>query len=183
MSACAAHEWKFRLATVSLGTGYRNMRNLFTLIEAVLDTYDRPDLRPKPDGTTFCNVAVATVAAAMGCTQLEGKNADQIVAFLDTDPDWSDVPMEKAQDMANQGSLLIAGLDSKALSQTHGHVVVIRPGKICYSGKWGATPRVLNIGAENFIARGQRGVMSNLAAGLNEAFEPVPKIWVWRPSL
>jgi hypothetical protein len=159
------------------------MRNQLTLIEAVLDTYDRPDLTPRPDGTTFCNVAVAAVASAMGCGDLNGKTADQMVSFLDSSTDWSDVPMEKAQDMANQGSLLVAGLDSKALNQAHGHVAVIRPGKVCYSGKWGATPRVLNIGAENFIARAKRGVMTNLAVGLNEAFAPPPKIWVWRPSL
>lgn len=159
------------------------MKDLISLIDSICDTYDRPDLAPKTDGTTFCNVAVSAVATAMGCGQLAGKTADQMIAFLTTSPDWSEIPFEKAQDMANQGSLLIAGLDSKALKQGHGHVVVIRPGKPTYSGKWGPTPRCLNVGAENFLARAKRGPLTNQPCGINQAFVDKPKFWAWRPTL
>lgn len=159
------------------------MKDPIALIEAILDVYDRHDLQPLADGTTFCNVAVDSIAKAMGYTQLGSKTADQIVAFLEVSDDWSEIPMEKVQDMANQGSLLIAGLDSVALNQAHGHVCVIRPGKFVYSGKWQATPRCVNIGAENFIARAKRGPLTNQQAGLNEAFQPLPKIWVLRSTL
>lgn len=160
-----------------------NVKDPIALIDAILDVYDRRDLQPLPDGTTFCNLAVDSIAKAVGYTQLGSKTADQIVAFLQESSDWSEIPMVKAQDMANQGSLLIAGLDSTGLDQAHGHVCVIRPGKIVYSGKWGATPRCVNIGAENFIARAKKGPLTNQPAGLNEAFQPLPKIWVLRSTL
>lgn len=164
-------------------TGFKSMRDLITLIDAVLDVYDNRDLQPLADGTTFCNLAVNFVAVAMGCKDLTGKTADEIMGLIEASDDWSDVPFEKAQDMANGGSLLIAGLESKELGAAHGHVVVIRPGRFCYSGKWGKTPRCLNIGKENFIARAKHGPLVNQPAGLNEAFVPPPKIYVWRPSL
>lgn len=158
------------------------MKDIITLIDSILDTYDNRDLQPH-DGVTFCNLAVMFVATAMGCKGFAGLTADQIIEMMESSDCFSDVPFEKAQEMANQGSLLIAGLSSKELNQEHGHVVVIRPGKTCYSGKWGPTPRCLNIGGENFIARAKRGPLTNAPAGLNEAFVQLPKIWVWRPSL
>jgi hypothetical protein len=164
-------------------TGYTNMRDVITLIDAICDVYDTQAFIPHADGTTFCNLAVAAVAGAMGCNDLNNQTADQIVDTLRKSPDWGEVPFEKVQDMANQGSLLIAGLEAKDLNQAHGHVVVIRPGKFCYSGKWGKTPRCLNIGAENFLGRAKRGPLTNQPAGLNEAFVEMPKIWVWKRSL
>ena len=168
---------------VTLPTGYTKVRDVIGLIDAICDVYDNQAYAPLPDGTTFCNLGVSVVAASMGCKDFFGKTADEIVAFISADPNWSPVPIENAQDLANQGSLLIAGLDSKSLGQAHGHVVVIRPGKPCFSGKWGPTPRCLNIGAENFLARAKRGPLTNQPAGLNESFVEVPKIWAWRQSL
>lgn len=98
-------------------------------------------------------------------------------------PDWSPVPFENAQNLANQGSLVIAGLSGEDLGNGHGHVVVIRPGRQCQSGKWGLTPRCLNIGKTDFIARAQSGPLIMMPVGLNDAFIPLPKIYVWRSSL
>lgn len=159
------------------------MKDPIALIDAILDTYDRADLQPLADGTTFCNLAVDSVAKAMGYTQLGSKTADQIVMFLDGSAEWSETPFAKAQDLANQGSLLIAGLTSTQMGQAHGHVCIIRPGKVVYSGKWGFSPRCLNIGSENFIARAKRGPLTNQPAGLNESFRDLPKIWVLRSTL
>lgn len=160
------------------------MKDPILLIDAILDAYDRMDFRPNPDGSTHCNQAVqAILVTVAGYSAMAGMMADQMVAFMASSPEWSLVPMEQAQDMANEGSLLVAGLDSKALNQAHGHVVVIRPGKPVFSGKWGSTPRVLNIGASDFIARGQSGAMTNQPCGLNESFIPLPKIWVLRSTL
>lgn len=158
------------------------MRNLIGLFDAVCEAYDNPDFVPK-DGVTHCNEAVAYVANSLGCTDFELKTADEIIQLVEGSPDWSTVTILNAQDMANQGSLLIAGLNSTELGQKHGHVVVIRPGKLCFSGKWGPCPRILNIGAENFLARAKKGPLIGMAVGLNEAFVPMPKIFVWRPSL
>lgn len=158
------------------------MRDLITLIDVICEAYDRVDLQPR-DGLTFCNQAVAMVADVMGCKDLDFKTADEIVLFITNNPDWQLVQMENIQDMANKGSLCIAGLDSIALKQAHGHVVVIRPGKLVYSGKWGPTPRCLQIGAEMFLARAKKGPLTAMSCGVNEAFQDKPHFWVWRPSL
>lgn len=164
-------------------TGYTKVRDVVTLIDAICDAYDRNDYRPSPDGSTHCNQAVQSIAQAMGCQDLNAKSADEIVDFISSSDEWSDVPFERAQDMANQGSLLVAGLKSKDLDAQHGHVVVVRPGKACQSGKWGLTPRCVNIGKSDFIARAQSGPLTMMPVGLNDAFIPLPKIWVWRRSL
>lgn len=158
------------------------MKNLIGLVDAIFDVYDNPDLLPK-DNVTFCNVSVWLVAEALGYRTLTGKTADDIMKFIEDNEDWSDVPLEKVQDMANAGSLIIAGLTGKELNQDHGHVVVVRPGIPCYSGKWGKVPRVLNVGSENFVARAKRGPLKGMAVGVNESFVPLPKFYVWRPSL
>jgi len=158
-------------------------RDVITLIDAICDVYDNHAYMPTPDGITFCNLATTAVAVAMGCKDFQGKTADEIVAFISSSEEWSAIPLEKAQDIANQGSLVVAGANAKTLGQAHGHIVVIRPGKPCYSGKWGLTPRVLNVGAENFLARAKRGPLTNQPAGLNEAFVNMPTIWAWRQSL
>lgn len=175
-------KWPVALTVPISWTGYRSMRDLITLIDAILDTYDNTDLQPH-DGITYCNLAVNFVATAMGCKAFAGLTADQILDLVENNECWSDVPFEKAQDMANQGTLVVAGLTSQQLNQEHGHVVVIRPGKPCYSGKWGKTPRCLNIGEQNFIARAKKGSLINAPVGVNEAFIPLPKFWAWRPSL
>lgn len=159
------------------------MKDPIALIDAILDVYDRLDFHPNPDGSTHCNQAVNAVCQALGYQKLAGLTADQIVAFLTASDEWSLTSLDKSQNLANEGSLLIAGLDSKALSQDHGHVVVIRPGKPVFSGKWGPSPRVLNIGAHDFIARAPNGPLTNQPCGLNEAFVPLPKIWVLRTTL
>lgn len=158
------------------------MKDLITLIDSICEAYDRPDFVPA-NGETHCNQAVSMIADIMGCKTLDFKSADEIVTYIAANPDWQEIQLSQAQDMANQGSLCIAGLDSKTLNDTHGHVVVIRPGKVVYSGKWGPTPRCLNIGAENFLARAKRGPLTAMSCGINEAFVPLPKFFVWRPSL
>ncbi len=164
-------------------TGYTNMRDVITLIDAICDVYDRTDFHPSPDGSTHCNQAVDAIAEAMGCLEFKNLTADQMIDHMESSPKFGPVDFERAQDMANRGSLVIAALRSSDLKQAHGHIVVIRPGKPCQSGKWGATPRCLNIGASDFIARAQSGPLKMMPVGLNDAFIPKPRIWVWEASL
>lgn len=159
------------------------MKNLLGLFEAICDTYDRVDFLSAADGTTHCNQACAAVAELLGCKDLTDRTADGIVEHLAVNPGWSAVSMEEAQERANEGSLVIAGLDSKALNQSHGHVVVIRPGIVCYSGKWGKTARCMNFGQEVFLGRAKKGPLTQMPAGVNEAFVPLPTFWVWKASL
>lgn len=188
-SGASSIKWAFAQMGVWIGlifttkkTGWSEMKDLITLFDSICEAYDRPDFIPK-NGITYCNQAVDMVAGAMGCHDFEMKNANEIVEFMVSDSNWQEIKMNQAQDMANEGSLCVAGIDSATLKQEHGHVVVIRPGKQVYSGKWGLTPRCLNIGEENFLARAKKGPLTAMSCGLNEAFQPLPQIWVWRPSL
>jgi hypothetical protein len=165
------------------GTGYKNMRDLIALIDAVCDAYDRADFKPNPDGSTHCNQAVQAIAEAMGCFDFKDLTADQMVDLMETSKRWQPVDFARAQDITNRGSLVVAGLKSNDLKQGHGHVVVVRPGHPCQSGKWGATPRCVNIGGHDFLARAQVGPLTMMPVGLNDAFIPMPKIWAWEQSL
>lgn len=162
------------------------MRNLIGLIDACLDAYDRSDFRPNPDGSTHCNQAVQTIAAAaFNYNEWRGMMANAMVDFLAASDSWNLIDMSLAQGNANNGSLVVACLAGAAMTPpaSHGHIVVIRPGLQCDSGKWGAVPRCVNIGASDFIARAQTGVLTNMAAGVNDAFIPKPKFYVLRSSL
>jgi hypothetical protein len=160
------------------------MRNLIGLFDAICDAYDRNDFKPNSDGSTHCNQAVqAIAAAAFTYNGFRGMNADQMMTFLVGNQDWLPIAMEQAQDQANNGSLVVAGLTSTELGQGHGHVVVIRPGLTVDSGKWGMVPRCVNIGASDFIARAQTGPITGSPVGVNDAFIPKPKFYVLRSSL
>ena len=160
------------------------MRNIIGLFDAICDAYDRTDFKPNQDGSTHCNAAVHAIAStAFNYNGFRNMMADQIVQFMATGPDWQAIDMSAAQDAANNGSLVVAGLSGAELGQAHGHVVVIRPGLPCDSGKWGSVPRCVNIGASDFLARAQAGVLTNMPVGVNEAFIPKPKFYVLRSTL
>lgn len=150
-------------------TGYRTMKNREALIDACCQTRENADIRPA-DGETFCNVAVAYIATKMGCTELSGLLANDMIDYFSAKPDsWETIDLKNAQNMANQGSLVIAG--HKDIP--HGHVCVIMPGIAKTSGHWNAqAPACINVGREVFIGK-----------GLNYAFKEIPTLWAWRPSL
>lgn len=154
------------------------MKSVTVLIDAICDVYDNAKYQPLPDGTTFCNYAAEDICHAFGYNGLDNKMADEIFAFMGTSPDWQEVLMPRVQDLANQGSLVFAVANGELLKQAHGHICVIRPGRLKDSGKWGQVPSIMNIGAENFIGRAKRGPLQGMSAGLNEAFVPMPKFYV-----
>lgn len=158
------------------------MKNLIGLFDAIVDTYDRQEFLPS-ENVSHCNQAVEAVCNAMGCSDLDNKTADEILTYLLASTNWASVTMLRAQELANQGSLVVAGLNSEALKQAHGHVVIIRPGLLCESGKWGPSARCLNMGAEVFLGRAKRGPLTGMPAGVNEAFLPMPLFYVWNASL
>lgn len=163
-------------------TGFKSMKNLIGLIDIICDTYDRADLQPK-DGITFCNVAADAIATAMGCKDFTGKNADQIFEFVNTSSQWDEIQMADAQWIVNEGSLVFAVATSEMLGQSHGHICVVRPGLEKNSGKWGQCPAIMNVGAENFLARAKKGPLTGMPCGINEAFVPEPHFFVWKNSL
>lgn len=155
-------------------TGYKTMKNRDLLIDSIHTVYDNPTYRPQLDResgvmTTYCNQAVSDIATRMGCKDFVGLTANDICDFMSASTNWSETPLEKSQQLANQGSLVVAGLKDSP----HGHVCLICPGIEKSSGHWNAqAPAAMNIGKTVFISK-----------GLNYAFIDVPKIYVWRMSL
>lgn len=145
----------------------------FKIFDAICEAYDDPALKPKLDDPateknereTYCNRAVDKIAKAMGYVLFSGLNANKMVEKMQKSPDWSQIGIERAQFLANQGSLVVAG----QIELPHGHVAVVRPGLEAFSGKWNKlVPRVCNIGATNFIGH-----------HIGHAFRNEPIFYVW----
>lgn len=121
--------------------------------------------RFQPKGeTTYCNCAVQYIAEKMGFTGFDDMLANQMIWRMRNAPDFAVVSPEAAQQIANDGRLVIAGRED----QPHGHVCVCAPGTTLYSGKWrDKAPMVFNVGARN-------GLM-----GANYAFREMPDYWAW----
>lgn len=138
--------------------------DLFTLIEACCSAYDNPSFKPR-GGVTFCNQAVQFIASEMGYKGFKPTlNANAMIIYMMGAAEWLPVEMGSAQRLANTGVLVIACQQA----QPHGHVAVIRPGVEGRSAKWknALTPKVMNIGGENSIAK-----------GVNFVFEDIPKFF------
>lgn len=145
------------------------MKDLLSLIDAIHLPLLRPEYQPHPDaGVTHCNGFVNEVCQNMGYKGFEGLLANEMIELMRRDGAWSEIPMERAQDMANAGSLIVAGL----AEEPHGHVCVICPGREKMSSRWSLCPSVANVGKDVFIGK-----------GLSWAFSVLPRLWAWRPSL
>lgn len=143
------------------------MRDRLQLLDSIHLAFSRPEYQPS-NGITHCNQFVTEVSEGCGFKGLSGLLANQIIDLISEHEQWSDCPIEKAQDLANEGTLILACLKA----DPHGHVNVICPGKMKTSGRWGNVPSVANVGKENFIGK-----------GLSWAFSDMPKLYAWRPSL
>lgn len=143
------------------------MRNLLTLLDAIHIPFARPEYQPR-DGVTYCNMFVSDVCDIYGFRGFRKMLANQICDALQTSNDWTEINIEKAQELANGGTLIIAAIRGAE----HGHVNIICPGRPKYSGRWGEVPTVANVGKDNFIGK-----------GINWAFSDMPKLYAWKPSL
>lgn len=151
------------------------MRNqLPTLIDALCEVFEEslPAGRfAEANGVTHCNEAVNFVAKRMGYDGFDevktvdpddAKRANDMFVFMATSPDfWMEVEGAVAQSHANNGAFVIAAW--KNPMGEHGHVAVVRPGNLAYSGKWGneapalpRVPKIVNVGkaAQRYIGRG-----------------------------
>lgn len=154
-------------------TGYKTMKNRDRLIDAICTVYDKAWIDDHPykpqDGVTYCNFAVQDVARIMGYKELDHRLANEIIDFISASKDWSKVEMNGVQQLANSGSLVIAG----QYGEKHGHVAVVRPGLSKWSTKWNCpVPSVMNIGKDCFISK-----------GVNWAFQDIPLFFVWKESI
>lgn len=127
-----------------------------------------PAMQPRDD-ETFCNVATQVIGEAMGYTSFRGLMANQIIDLISSSDAWSYVPMEKAQDLANAGTWVLA----TERGDVHGHVCTIIPGEMVRSSHWSClAPVCVNVGKDVFMGK-----------GINWAFQDIPKLYAWRPSL
>lgn len=155
--------WGWRFSS----TGYKNMKDLLTLLDAIHLPLLRPEYQPSA-GVTHCNGYVNEVCQMMGWKGFDGLLANDMIDLMIQSDQWSETPLEKCQFLANQGTLIIAGMKK----QDHGHVCVVVPGKDKSSGRWGLVPSVANVGKDVFIGK-----------GISWAFSSLPKCWAYRPSL
>lgn len=137
--------------------------DLLRLIDAISEAYDTHSV-PTPT-ETYCNLGVQYVLARFGYEKAKGMVANQMVDLFQRSADWGVVGMEAAQALANEGRVVVSG----AKGDPHGHVVVVRPGIMEFSGKWKClAPKVSNIG-------GRPAALGKSAAW---AFEAVPQFWM-----
>lgn len=164
--------------SVTLGTGYTNMKNKDLLIRTQDSIWASGKFIPvTEDGieTTFCNLAVQAVLDAFGYTALDNMMADAMMRVIRNSSDFVRMKMEDGQFNADLGTVIIAGLDGGQLGQGHGHVCTLTPGKAEWSGHWNSTaPACLSIGRSGICFRSK---------GVNWAFVPEPELWAWKPSL
>jgi len=156
--------------------GEESMKDILLLLDAIHLPLCRPEYQPREvknanghiEHISCCNTYVNEVCQIFGYKEFEGLLANQMIDLMVSSPAWSLTGIDKAQFLANQGSLVIAGLKA----EPHGHVCVCVPGKEKTSGRWGVVPSVASVGKEVFIGK-----------SLSWAFADMPRFWAWRNSL
>lgn len=118
--------------------------------------------------TTWCNKGCRLIAEEMGCFLFkENHTANEMYDIMDASPDFTKDTGERAVEHAKKGGLAIAAKKYRG----HGHVAVVFPGPMVYSGSWKKSiPLIANIGKSN-------GVMAaSLAFSVSEG-EPTYFLW------
>jgi hypothetical protein len=127
------------------------------LIRAQDQARNNPDLQREPAGTTHCNQATLNVVEAVGApagplTDTRGALlANEQAHNLANSSEYTEVTPDRAQQLANDGGLVIAAYDNP---QGHGHVATVRPENVSGDDPVGRSGPLLNdIGANDRIDR------------------------------
>lgn len=159
-------------------TGFKSMKDKSLLIATQDRVWDSGSYMPRTTNgneITFCNEAVNAVLVPMGCSEMVGMMADEMVLYMRTSKTFLQKPIEDCQFLANEGVIIVAGLTSRDLKQDHGHVATLTPGQGDYSGHWNKkTPVCLSLGRPGICFRSR---------GVNYAFVQQPDFFAWIPSL
>jgi hypothetical protein len=131
------------------------------LIGACRDVVCDASLLPKPGkggdpGQTFCNVAAARVADALGCAELDGLMADKQYAVMAANSSgrWAKTGGAQAAAHALGGGLAFAAASSAMLGEEHGHICVVYASTLRWSASLGKNvPVVANVGKTCGIIR------------------------------
>lgn len=158
------------------------MKNIGLLVDLICEAYDNPIFKAhtvklysgEEIEETHCNMAVNYVVKNFGFKDLmdqktlEPFNANKIIDILSSSKCWREIDnYNLAQQWANDGGLCVAGLKGAV----HGHICIIRPGRVVESGKWGMSmPKCCNIGSKQF---------TSISNGLNWAFLEKPRMWIY----
>ena len=131
-----------------------------------------------------CNIGVYSVFERLtGNTSLTGKTANAIVDHFADSPDWEEIPMDQAQQLANEGNIVMVGWKNPLASprNTHsGHVAVVVPGEMGQSGedRWNCqVPMTFDVGA------GVRQSKNMLTKGLGKDKKATTKFYRYNPSV
>lgn len=135
-------------------------------LKAACDAVVRdPALAPRPDGTTYCNLAVQRVCHELGYEAFAGLMANQIFDLCSQSEDWEEADAEAASAAANQGSLCLAA----QRGDPHGHVAILDPTPMVWSQKWDkSAPTLANVGGHNAVM------------GANWAFAQEPTYFIFQ---
>lgn len=137
------------------------------ILKKLLDTIATHPFYVK-DEYTKCNYAVnEAVRTYCSYDGFVGLQANDIIEKMEMDKAvWQRLYGHGlAQGEANRGEMVVAGLEGRK----HGHVVVIYPGKMVFSGKWERwVPLCMNVGKSNWVGR-----------GINYAFRKEPKYFLY----
>lgn len=135
--------------------------------EAVVNdpAFKKRDVTGDGKDETFCNQAAHAIASDFGCDAFDKKLANEIVKLMKESDEWSPCSSEKACKLAQLGHLVVA---AQFNAQGPGHVAVVYPGPMLFSGKWNKkVPMVANVGKTN-------GIM-----GVNFAFASEPEYFLY----
>lgn len=138
------------------------------------ETINEPSLLGRK-GTTYCNIAVQRISEFFGFHGFRGLLANDMYKVCLNSDRWSLLKIFRvdkktfsdcliAQSRAMNGNFVVAAKRGSG----NGHIAVVYPGKMAYSGKWGEdVPLVANVGKKN-------GIM-----GANYAFKERPEFFIW----
>ena len=128
-----------------------------------------------------CNIGVYSVFERLtGNTSLTGKTANAIVDHFADSPDWEEIPMDQAQQLANEGNIVMVGWKNPLASprNTHsGHVAVVVPGEMQESGKdsWNCkVPVTFDVG------KGVRQSRDKLTFGFGQSKKAGSKFYIYK---
>ncbi len=129
-----------------------------------------------------CNVGIYSVFEKLtGSKALKGKNANQIVDIFADSPDWEEIPMDQAQQLANEGNIVMVGWKNPLASprnRNSGHVAMVVPGEMEESGSWGKckVPMTFDVG------QNVRQSKDMLTKGLGKDKKASTKFYRYNPS-
>ena len=144
--------------SVPLGSGYSvegeramDAEKLRALGEAIILKWPP---KAEKDGTltTYCNRAVQDVAATYGCEGLNGMMANDMAQALGGGlvPGWTRAMGDMAAKHARRGGLALAAKEYTG----HGHVAILAPESMQFSGSWGHdVPVLYNVGKKNGLMK------------------------------